>query len=262
MTESKYLLRRRRNRKMRAQSIVELALMAPILLILLSGLFEFGFIFSYYLAVLDSARNAARFSSDSQYDIRDADPDCDELTDGTATQDFYRQTACLALTELALEQPTIVLCLPNAPASTNCNPADWDNLDDIIISVFSVLRGPSPGYAKIDVRRFPEYPSGTLLEAGWSYAYDQIGYFQGDPTYRTGMHSSEFSTARIISMLQDGVPSTGYILVEIKYHYHHILGLPWFTQFVANPILFDIYAIWPLVSAEPTSTLKPATAIP
>jgi hypothetical protein len=262
MTESKFPWRIRHSRRGRGQSIVEFALMAPILLILLSGLFEFGFIFTHYLAVLDSARNAARFSSDSQYDMRDGDPDCDESVDGSATQDFYRYTACMAMTELLNEEPTIELCLPNATASPTCDPSDWDNLDDIIISVFSVLRGSPPTYDKLNVRRFPEYPSGTTLEAGWSYAYDQKGYGQGDGLYRTGMHVSEFSTARIISMLQDGVPSTGYVLVEIKYHYHQILGLPWFTQFVADPILFDIYAIWPLVSAEPTSTLKPATAMP
>ncbi len=66
MKDSKAIWSRKRAR---GQSIVEFALMAPILLIILSGLFEFGFLFTYYLAVLDSARNAARFSSDSLYDI-------------------------------------------------------------------------------------------------------------------------------------------------------------------------------------------------
>ncbi len=37
-------------------------------------------------------------------------------------------------------------------------------------------------------------------------------------------------------MLQSGTPNTGYVLVEINYNYHQILGMPWFTQFVADPV--------------------------
>ena len=254
MKESKFPWRFKRTRRTRGQSIVELALMAPILLIILSGLFEFGFIFQHYLAVLDSARNAARFSSDSQYDIRDGDPDCDELVDGTVTQDFYRQTACLAVAELTLEQPTIELCLPGM-LGPNCS-TDWVDMDDVVVSAFSVMRVGGD-----EIKRFPVDSFDVSLEKGWSYACDLQFFIDGSCTqfndsFRTGMHSTAFTTARIKSMLEPGAPSTGYILVEVKYHYHQILALPWFTQFVENPIPFNIYAFWPLVSAEPTSTAK------
>jgi hypothetical protein len=243
MTESKYLLRRRRNRKMRAQSIVEFALMAPILLIILSALFEFGFIFTHYLAVLDAARNASRFSSDSQYDLRDAIQDC-------SSTDFYRQTACLAVGELASEQPTITLCLPGTPPSEDCDGVTWDQMDDIIVSVFSVLSTSNPK----EVRRFPE--EGGCQEWGWSYAADLTLGARNQCDPRDDMHVSKYSSAKVKSLLAAGAPNTGFVLVEINYHYHHILGLPWFTQFVHDPIKFNIYAMWPLVSAEPTNTPK------
>jgi hypothetical protein len=227
-----------RGRRKRGQSIVEFALMAPILLILLSGLFEFGFLFNSYLAVLDGVRNASRFASDSQFDIRDSIMDC-------SSTDFYRQTACLAVSELAAEQPTIILCLPGV-TKLHCSGTDWDEMDDVIISVFSVLRTPSN-----QVVRFPDL--GGCEENGWSYAADQSGFAQCGG-HRNGMHLSKYPSAKVLSLLATGAPNTGFVLVEINYHYWQMLSLPWFTQFVPDPIDLNLYALWPLVSAEPTST--------
>ena len=99
------------------QSMVELALLFPVLLILLSGLVEFGFILNEYLSVMDAARNAARFASDGlylQYDdvgttidnMRRYQCICEGCTgymdvngnwvdeEIAPTNHFYRQTAC------------------------------------------------------------------------------------------------------------------------------------------------------------------------
>jgi len=236
MKESKAFWRRKRSR---GQSIVEFALMAPILLILLTGLFEFGFLFTQYLAVLDAARNAARFSSDTAFDTRDNDPNC------SSTKDFYRQTACEAVIELANEEPTIQLCLPlmSGPPPRNCNPADPNTTDDVIISVFSLLRDPPGG-----IKRFP--PEAPVH--GWSYDADLLGMGQGGA--RSGTHDTNFTTSMVLAMEQPGTPNTGYVLVEINYHYWQILAMPWFTAVINDPILLHLYAMWPCVSAEPTST--------
>jgi|WetSurMetagenome_2_1015567.scaffolds.fasta_scaffold126105_2 hypothetical protein len=235
MKESIFPWRRRRTR---GQSIIEFALMAPILLILLSGLFEFGFIFNSYLAVLDGARNAARFSSDNQYDLRDA------ITNCVTTHDFYRQAACEALNNLASQQPTVTLCLPGV-VQQHCDGATWVQMDDVIVSVFSVLRLEPTGS---QIVRFPS----DAGEMGWSYAADLSGLAQSSA--RDGLHISQFTKAEIAAMLDDEAPNTGFVLVEINYNYHHMLGLPWFTQFVPNPLPFFLYSLWPQVSAEPTST--------
>jgi hypothetical protein len=236
MKESRFPWRRRRSR---GQSIVEFALMAPILLILLSGLFEFGFIFNGYLAVLDGARNAARYSSDGQYNIRDGNTDC------SATRDFYRQAACEAVNNLASVQPTISLCLPGV-VQQHCDGVTWDDMDDIIISVFSVLRLEPTG------SQIVRFPNTGCVQMGWSYAADMAGRSQCDG--RTGLHASQWTSAEIAAMLDDGAPNTGFVLVEINFHYNQVLALPWFTQFVPNPLPFFLYSLWPQVSAEPTST--------
>ena len=47
----------------RGQSLVEITIMLPVLLLMLSGLVEFGFLLNTYLDVIDAAREAARFSA-------------------------------------------------------------------------------------------------------------------------------------------------------------------------------------------------------
>jgi hypothetical protein len=67
----KMIARRQSGKKSRAQSMVEFAIMLPVLLIMLSGLVEFGFMLNYYLDIIDAAREAARFAADDD-PIRDA----------------------------------------------------------------------------------------------------------------------------------------------------------------------------------------------
>ncbi len=240
----------RRRLRIRGQSIVEFALMLPVLLIILSGLFEFGFMFTSYLAILDAARNASRFASDSDFTTVSSDPDC------ATTRDFYRQTACLARQELALQQPTIVLCEPGSAPREHCDGVTLDQFDDIVVSIYSVTKVGIPAANYPEIVRFPNpgTPCGTL---GWSSMTDEL---LGHPVPaaqcgpRSGIHISRFSNSDILGMLDLDAPNTAFIVVEINYHHWQILALPWFTQFIGDPIIFRAYAVWPLTSAEPTST--------
>jgi len=193
----------------KAQSLVEVALFFPILLIIFSGLMEMGLWLTAYLGLVDAARNAARFSSDNYYYVRDNDTNC------TTTHDFYRQAACDLLTELAQEKPRLVLDAAS---------------DDIVVSAVSVLKGSGV------VARFPA-PNGW-----WSY-YNHF--------------SSQVSNEQINNAIDPNAPNTGLVVVEVFYHYHQRLKLPWIKAFLPDPILIHTYAIMPLVSAEPTPTPSP-----
>jgi hypothetical protein len=240
----------RRKRRLNGQSIVEMAMMAPILILIISGVVEMGFMFSNYLAATDAARNAARFSSDSNYINHDHRKLC---TGAGATTDFYRQTACLAIAELANESPTITLCLPNSAADRHC-PRPWAEQDDVIISVFAVTREITwTDRSEWLMSRFP----GSGGEHGWSYAADLMGGggSNGDQSVgRTAMHSSNYSTEDIRAKLDPVNINSGFVLVEINYNYYQILALPWFTAFVPDPQWLKLYSVWPLTSAEPTHT--------
>src|SRR5262245_43792691 len=104
-------------RRLKGQSLVELALAMPVLLILLSGLLEFGFALNQYLNALDAAREGARYAADGDPTLRDA-----TNTDCNSTSDYYILAECVAGLTM---QP-----VPLDPAR-----------DDIVISIFKVLKG-------------------------------------------------------------------------------------------------------------------------
>ena len=205
------------------QGLVETALLFPVLLVVLSGLLEFGFLLNEYLAIQDAARNAARFAADGLYYAQDNVHDCN------STRDFYRQIACVVNQELAQERPEITLNLGNGQ-------------DDIIISAFSLLGGGVSGVSD-------RHPA-IYGESGWSEAQDS-------PGWGVRNQASLFTSAEISSRMDSSAPSTGIILVEVFYEYDHKLKLPWITAFVHDPLLMHGYTIMPLVSAEPTSTPMP-----
>lgn len=225
---------------LRGQSMVELALLFPVLLILLSGLIEFGFILNEYLSLMDAARNAARFASDGLYYENDAiRTDITSMTDYNSvcesTRHFYRQTACLVNQELRQEAPTITLN-NNGTESNSDDYIDPLEGNDIIISAFSFTEGLGI------TNRHPDVD-------GWSYAEDL-----GIDSDKSSSFTSSDVTDRMVSLTS---PNTGYVLVEIYYYYDHLLKLPWITAVIDDPLLVHVYAFMPLTSAEPTPTPLP-----
>jgi len=107
--------------KSRGQSLVEFVVILPILLIMLSGLIEFGFMINYYLDVIDAARDGARFASN----LDPLAPD-DGIFDCVNSGYFYRLVPCVVNQALA---PQITLDPSDPP------PGDSD---DMVISAFSV----------------------------------------------------------------------------------------------------------------------------
>lgn len=252
----------KRAKGQRGQGLIETALLFPVILIVLSGLVEFGFLLNEYLALQDSVRNSARFQSDGMYFMRDnvslpappPDPDDRETFDWLAldpvcanngTQDFYRQAACLVAQELQQDRPQIVLDFTNGR-------------DDIIVSAFSIAQEycqipatyppnprtfPNPGVSCVTRRHPTEYG-----EAGWSAAQDSTG---------NRNQSSRLTAEDINARLANQAPSTGLVVVEVFYDYDQKLDLPWVRAFLSDPVMLHNYTIMPLVSAEPTPTPPP-----
>jgi hypothetical protein len=81
----------------------------------------------------------------------------------------------------------------------------------------------------------------------------QVGWSCTNPG-GTGNHSSEFTSAEIQALLNPGAPNTGVVMVEMWYDYNMILGLPWITAFVPNPVTLYAYSIMPNANVEPTPT--------
>jgi Flp pilus assembly protein TadG len=202
-------------RSARGQSLVEFTILLPVLLIMISGLIEFGFMLNYYLDMIDAAREAARWAAgDDPLHI-----------DNTATwidpnTNFYGRVCTVA---------------NNSIDVGSGGQIDLDSAtDDIVVSAFSVAGGAVSA-------RFPA----SLGENGWSCMCPGCG---------SGNHTSQFTSAQVQALLNPAAPNTGVVLVEMWYDYHMILGLPWIKAFVPDPVTLYAYSMMPNPNVEPTPT--------
>jgi Flp pilus assembly protein TadG len=206
-------------KKSLGQSIVEFAVLLPILLMMLSGLIEFGFMLNYYLDIIDAARESARFAAngDPLYDENGnfIDPNCQ----------YYLNAQQIAQQSINL----------GSGGQITLNPAT----DDVIISVYSALDNGT-----VDER----WPQNTAGCSGLLHV--RSGEVSLNDTRTSGLDTM----TDIEGKLSSSAPNTGLVSVEIYYDYHMILGLPWITAFVPDPVTLWAYSIMPNVYAEPTPT--------
>jgi hypothetical protein len=198
----------------KAQSLVELAITLPLLLMMLAGLVEFGFMLNYYLSLNDATRETARFFSNFD-PFTETSPGV--LADDLSSTGVYVTAAGFLLQNLE----------PIDAQDTSKKIKLDPTTDDIVISVFSVSGNT--------VKRFP-----TSGDYHWF-----------------GNHSSRWTTTEVSNRLISGSPNTGMILIEVFYDYHQILGLPWLTAFIPDPVTLYAYTMMPMSAAEPTPTPIP-----
>lgn len=206
-------------RSARGQSLVEFTILLPVLLIMISGLIEFGFMLNYYLDVIDAAREAARWGAGD-------DP---VHIDNTATwidpnTNFYGRVCTVANNSIDV----------GSGGQIDLDPAT----DDIVVSAFSVSGGAV-------ARRFPGSGAGVAgPQSGWS-CMRVLG---------AAGRNSQFTSAQVQALLNPAAPNTGVVMVEMWYDYHMILGLPWITAFVPDPVTLYAYSMMPNANVEPTPT--------
>jgi hypothetical protein len=217
------LLHRRTGRKSLGQSLVEFAVILPLLMIMLSGLIELGFAINIYLDLVDTAREVARYLSDF-------DPIHTDTGAPTDYNPIFYQWGELMATHTLAQAGQIVL-----------NGAE----DDLIISVFQIKN------SNVDTRKPTPFgdPRADCNEAG----NPNNGGNRGWRLYCN--YDSRFSDSEVetrIQRLNPSVPpNTGLVLVEIFYNYHMQLGLPWITAFIPDPILLHAYTFAPNAASEP-----------
>jgi hypothetical protein len=220
-----------RNGREDGQSFVELALIIPLLLVVLAGLTEVGFYMFAYLNALDLTREAARFASTRDFKVLNVtDPNPSHLPMSACTDSvlhYYYDTACFFVD----------------PQLNPWIPLDPNNYDDVTISVFSVDDN------NLISKRFP-LPSGV-----WSLYNNN---WQKDCSGNVVTTQPDISNATIQNDFMSGAPhSKGLVLVEVYYCYHQVLNLPFFSQFMSNPVRMHAYSIMPAPEAIPTPTPIP-----
>jgi len=205
---------RKKRCRWKGQSIVEFTLLLPLLLMMLSSLIEFGFMLNEYLDLIDTTRETARYLSDQP-----------PFREGTEYKEvFYTR----GVDEMY----------------NTIERAGWIDLDpavdDLIISVFSVEDWSV-------VNRFPAQFTDSRTECGvlnggamgWRYFCNKTTNFTSDEVKDRLNNTSSVP------------PDNGLVLVELFYHYHMRLGLPWITGFVGDSIELHVYSFAPNAYAEP-----------
>ncbi len=210
-------LPKKNTRKSRGQSLVEVAIAFPILIMLFTGMVEFGFILNFYLSLLDATRDSARLYSGG--DPFTWNPDI--VKNPRGADEFYYETAFLV-------QRTLDPLIDDASYRGRRIVLD-PLLDDVIVSVYS-----SNGTTTLPRRAAGPYH-----------------------LFSNGRYVSIFTATDIANTRVSGAPNAGVLMVEVHYNYHHVLSLPWMTAFLPNPLHLRAYTIMPIRAAEPPETASP-----
>ncbi len=225
----------------KGQSFVELAIALPLLLFMLVGFVEVGAVIYNYLAILDAAREAARFASEHDPNVFEG-PGA-----GGYCQDdklhFYQDTAC-------------VVTDPDFNPGLTLDP----NIDDVTISVFWVDGNRFDPSGADEDKRLPEDGDGvwSLYSENWTLNCD--GSVHSTTPF---MQNAEVDN-KLVELTSVGgggtptpPPNKGYVLVEVYYCHNQLLGLPILDQFIPDPIRLHAYAFMPAPQAAPTPTPIP-----
>lgn len=209
------------------QSMVEFAITLPIIILLFTGMVEFGFMLNTYLSVQDAVRaTARRFST--------VNPLLDE-NDRNADLSFF---------DTAAEYAIDLLAPAGDPQSRQI--VLEDGRDNILISLIGV---------EVDEDADPvSVVSITRHSEGEYYRYFDQESSTNPPTAYSDSSIEAFLTAN------GAEPSdSGLLIVEIYYGYEGTLNLPWTQPFFSqdDPAMLYVSAVMPTIYTKPLDQAIP-----
>jgi hypothetical protein len=200
----------------RAQSMVEFAIALPILMLLLTGMVEFGFMLNTYLSIQDAARTTARrYSTINPFNA-----------DGTDNITYYQDAALYAVELLA----------PTGDPQTRQIVLEEDR-DNILISLIGV---------EVDESTTPDEIASITRYSGGEY-YQLYGDTDPPTTYLDDNITAFLTTG-------GAEPAdAGLLIVEIYYGYEGTLNLPWMRPLFSpeNPSMLYVSVVMPTIYAKP-----------
>jgi hypothetical protein len=236
-------------RSERGQSMVEMALAFPILLLVLAGTLEVGKYFNDYLTILDGTREAARYAADGDLllhndDLSEAWPGQDGQKCNT---DFAYQAACLA------RQNLFGISFDKATDDIVVSALSIDNTGQVVARFPQNCPSSAPSY-------LPNYCDSKVTsdEQGWSYCSHVVQVNAGSTYCHPA--ASFFSNDMIEGMLAQSPngPPTGLVIVEIYRRHKQFLGLiPPGLAFLPQEVVMHAYTMMPLPSAAPPTNYVP-----
>jgi hypothetical protein len=219
--------RRGQSSRERGQSMVEMALSFPMLLLLLAAAVEIGMYYNTYLTLVDATREAARYSANGSPASKDARSDCD------LTEDFFKKAACLTL--------------QNLPGVT-FDPAR----DDVVVSLVLIKKAEGSVWKRVVDSYLAGQPlpdsvlDSAVGRSSWSRCRSILGGTGCVPA------ESRLPNSLIVDRLKQfpdwaTAPKSAYVLVEIYHVHHQFLGLvPPGLGFLPQEVVMYAYSIMPV----------------
>lgn len=198
-------------RKSKAQSLTEFAIALPILILLLSGVVEYGFALNYYLSLLDATRESARYYSKTDPFLYDDNRNI--VGDNSL---FYGGAAGMVLNNL---DPTLDPEFADDPYVGRIIPLNTET-DEVIVTVYS------------------RSSSGVV-------SYPTAGSFRLFASDTESLFTSE----EVAGLFESDTPDAGLLIVEVHYTYNAVMNLPWISPLF--PMKLRAYTIMPLPAADP-----------
>lgn len=219
----------------RAQSMIEFALLLPILIILLLIMVELGFVLNTYLSLLDATRQTARVYSGfvpfEKTEDNSTTPATEIITDKLT---YYSDAAALLIETLDSNSYQIKF---NSTSSG----------DNVLISVIGVDVDTVPNPDVITIIRHP----------------DTYQFWSLNPASVMAGYTSKYADDQVIKdiMQKNGSTpvSTGLLIVEVYYGYEGTIQIPGVSTFGtligfatnAKPMVLYAASVMPLSSAKP-----------
>lgn len=224
----------------KGQSLIEMALIVPILIIMVLGLVEVAAFLGAYLDALDLVREAARFASlrDPFY-IGPTDYNC-----STEAFNYYYDTVCIFSPPAGDPR-----CVLNDPFCNGVNSATTLDMtrDDVVISAYTVVdQTVSAAYPP---------PNGYYAYSDNDADTANNGNWQKNCEGEIVRFTPYFNEAKMNSYLSaNAPPKRGFVAVEYYYCYEQLLHAPILVQIIPEVMRIHVYTVISLPAAIPTST--------
>jgi hypothetical protein len=227
------------------QSLVELAIILPLLLLMLAGMVEVAFGMFAYLTALDLTREAARFASVRDYTVLEPGGELHP-------SDFVTDPSSACLDDPLLHYYYDSACFFTDPKLNPFLEFNAAKYDDLVITVFTVSYDPDdPNCSRGCVTPTGRHPSAN----GWSLYNDNWQRdCQGNVVNTIPFFSNEYLRDQFVA----GAPTDrGIVVVEAYVCYDMIMNLPFISNFIPSPFRIHAYTVMPAPDAIPTPTTIP-----